>query len=231
MTARAIVFPGSFGDTSLPKISLAFARPLPFALLDCAVESLPAGPITTWDSSVGFSGFSTVEGSPTVTGTGSNKVLSFNGTTDRMQASLNISTPHTVAAVFRFGTAGPDSQVFTGLTGESEGAVKTNPQGTNFGLVAGATSLTGNPPIIADTNWHVVVASFAVGASSMRYDNQDIAGTLAQAIRTGVTLGHSKVGPAFKQKIEYKRIVLMGGATTSAQRSAISGYLKQRYGI
>lgn len=231
MTARAIVFPGSFGDTSLPKISLDFARPLANALLDCAVESLSAGPVTTWESSVGGSGFSVAEGSPTVSGTGAAKVIRFNGTTDRMQAPLAISTPHTVVAVFRYLVDVGDSKVFTGLAGDGEGAVKNTPTKNNLGIVVGAASLSGNPPIVTDTGWHVVIASFAAGASSLRYDTQDTTGSLATPSRTGIMLGHGPSATGFKQNIEYKRLAVLGGATTLQQRSALVSYLKQRYGI
>lgn len=231
MTARAIVFPGSFGDTSLPRIGVVYSQPLAGALYDWAVDGLSAGPLSQWGSNVDGTLMSAAGGSPTVVGTGANAVVKFNGTTDRAQSAFTLTGAHTVVTVHRFVSPADNNQVHYGLSGSGVGSVGIGGGGTAVRGAGGTKFILPNPAIAPDTNWHISLLSVDGANSVFRHDSAEVVGTLDAGTRDGITLGFAAGSAPQRTAIEYKRVAILKGGTSSWQRNALIAQLKQQYGI
>jgi len=229
MPGRAIVAPVSFGDTTLPKIDITYIAPLAGALFDYAVDQLPLGPLPSWasilDGTAAPADGSTV---PQVITDGAGKTVRFNGTTDRIKAPVVLNTAHTIVVVAKLRAPIALDQIVYGLANNTEGAIGVVTG--NWAGYGGGSSLALSPAVVPDANWHVFILSHAGASSAFRVDNNEITGTLPVAQRNALTLGF---GPAsdFRSEIDYKRVAVLSGGTTPAQRAAIVAQLKGQYGI
>lgn len=231
MTAKAIVWDGSFGDTTLPKIGLGFAPALPNALYDWASDGLTDGVLSTWASSTNGAALAADSGGPIVVPAGGGKAVRFNGTNDRMRIPFALSGAQTLVAVFRF-TAAPrvGDSVLYGYTSISEGAMSVGPGIDSFAGHGGGQYILPVPSIPGDTSWHVALVTINGSSSAFRVDGIDVPGTLPAATRAGLTLGFS-AATGGRASIEYKRVAVLAGGTSGWQRDSIVNQLRARYGI
>jgi hypothetical protein len=214
MPGRAIVAPVSFG-----------------ALYDFAVDQLPLGPLATWPSLVDNTTMP-ADGAtmPTVITDGASKTVRFNGTIDRMRIDTNLNTAHSVVVVAKLRAPITLDQIVYGKTANSEGAIGIHSSGGNYAGYGGGSTLLMSPTVVPDTNWHVFILTHAGASSAVRVDNSETTGNLPVAQRDGITLGF--LGTADnRSEIDYKRVALIPGAMTTAQRTAIVAQLKAQYGI
>lgn len=231
MPGRAIVANVSFGDTTLPKIDITYTAPLAGALYDFAVDQLPLGPVASWPSLV--DGLPLVaDGStmPTVITDGASKTVRFNGTIDRMQINTNLNTAHSMVVVAKLRAPVPSDQVFYGKSSNSEGAIGIPAAGGNYSGYGGGNTLGMSPAVVPDANWHVFILTQAGASSAVRVDNAESLGTITVAQRNGITLGFGNLAD-LRSEIDYKRVALIPGTMTTAQRTAIVAQLKAQYGI
>lgn len=229
MTARAIVWDGSFGDPTLPKIELAYAPILPGAIYDWSADSLPLGLLPSWGSAVGGATL-TANGSPQVVESGGGKAVRLDGTVDRYQNRVVVSGPRTFAIVYRFTAVEASNSVLYGRLTDAGGAIMTDSGNAFVAGRAGGTLLGQTPPIVPDTNWHVAVLTVNNSASAFRHDNIERTGTLPLNDTDGITLGFGG-SPDFRGPIEYKRVAILAGGTTAVQRNEIVAHLASRYGV
>lgn len=232
MPGRAIISNVSFGDTTLPKIDITYIPPLVGATYDFAVDQLPLGPVASWPSLVDTGAF-VADGAtvPQVITDGASKTVRFNGTVDRMKLTLNMNTAHSVVVVAKLRAPIANDQIFFGSTANTEGAIGVAGNGTSWaGYGGGAATLTMNPPLAPDANWHVFILSHQGTSSAVRVDSAETPGNLPVAQRNGITLGFAAAGD-LRADIDYKRIAVIPGVMTVAQRAAIVAQLKGQYGI
>ena len=231
MPGRAIVAPVSFGDTSLPKIDITYIPPLIGATYDFAVDQLPLGSIASWPSLVdGAPLVADGATTPTVIIDGASKTVRFNGTIDRMQINTNINTAHSIVAVAKLRAPVASDQIVYGKLSNTEGAIGVNAAGTTFNANGGGAGIAMNPAVTPDTGWHVFILSHAGASSVLRVDNAETTGNVPVAQRDGITLGYGNVDD-FRSEVDYKRVALIPGTMTTAQRTAIVAQLKAQYGI
>lgn len=232
MPGRAIVAPVSFGDATLPKIDISYIAPLVGATYDFAVDQLPLGPVASWPSLVDGVATFVADGSttPTVITDGTSKTVRFNGTVDRMKLALNVNAAHSVVVVAKLRAPVALDQVFYGSTGNTEGAIGIPTGAATWAGYGGGGTLSLSPAVAPDANWHVFILTHAGAGSAIRVDNAETTGTLAVAQRNGITLGFSSAGD-LRADIDYKRVALIPGAMTAAQRTSIVAQLKAQYGI
>lgn len=230
MPGRAIVANVSFGDTTLPKIDITYIAPLAGATYDFAVDQLPLGPVASWPSLVDGVAALVADGStiPQVITDGASKTVRFNGTIDRMKIPLNLNTAHSVVVVAKLRAPIALDQVIYG-NAQAEGAIGVN-SGLNWSGYGGGSSLPMSPTLAPDANWHVFILTHAGASSAVRVDNAETPGNLPVAQRNGITLGFG-TGTDLRAEIDYKRVALIPGTMTTAQRTAIVAQLKQQYGI
>lgn len=230
MTARAIVWDGSFGDTSLPKISLGFAPTLPGAIYDWAADSLPDGTLSTWPSAINGASLAADSGGPIVLSSGGGKAVRFNGTTDRMRLPFVLTSARTFVAVYRFTTVRGGASVTYGYLSTAGGAITTDGASTLIGGTIGSEFLIPGPHIAPDTNWHIAVLSVNGSNSAFRQDKVEVVGNAPLNNTDGLTLGFASGGNN-RAPIEYKRVAVLAGGTTGAQRDSIVNQLAARYNI
>ncbi|MFE4229114.1 hypothetical protein ACFRJ8_14640 [Arthrobacter sp. NPDC056886] len=231
MPGRAIVSNVSFGDTTLPKIDITYIQPLVGALYDFAVDQLPLGPVASWPSLVdGLPLVADGTTTPTVITDGASKTVRFNGTIDRMQINVNLNTAHSIVAVAKLRTPVASDQIVYGKASNTEGALGINSGGTSFNANGGGQSLSMSPVVAPDANWHVFILSHQGTSSALRVDNAETLGNVPVAQRNGITLGFGNLAD-LRSEVDYKRVALIPGTMTTAQRTAIVAQLKGQYGI
>jgi hypothetical protein len=232
MPGRAIVSNVSFGDTTLPKIDITYIAPLAGATYDFAVDQMPLGSLNSWPSLLdGATLVADGATMPTVIADGASKTIRFNGTVDRMKLPLNINAAHSIVVVAKLRAPVASDQIIYGATGSTEGAIGIGTGGpTNWTGYGGGSVILPAPAVVPDTNWHVFILTHAGTGSAFRIDNAETTGNLPVAQRNGITLGF---GPAsdLRSEVDYKRVALIPGTMTNAQRAAIVSQLKAQYGI
>ena len=231
MPGRAIVANVSFGDTTLPKIDITYIAPLAGATYDFAVDQLPIAPLGSWPNLLDGLPLVADGGTvPEVLADGASKLLRFNGTSDRMRLTLSMNTAHSLVLVARLRAPVANDQIVYGNLSNSEGAIGVQAGGANIAGYGGGNTLAMSPTVAPDTNWHVFILTHAGASSAIRIDNAETIGTLTVAQRNGLTLGFGNVAD-LRSEIDYKRVALIPGAMTTAQRTAIVAQLKAQYGI
>lgn len=228
MTARAIIAPLSFGDSSLPKINLAYTRPVPGAVYDWAVNQLPAGPLTQWASLVDGTPLTADGASPVVMGEGKSRALTFNGTSSRMRAQFRLAGAQSIVAVYRFVTPKPLDTVHFGLSNAEGGSLGIPGDGSTTRASTATTALFPTPPVVPDSNWHISVVTVDGERSALRIDGVETGGNLAVGTRDGLTLGFSGA-TGNRAAIHYKRVAIVPGSMSSAQRAAIVNQMIAEY--
>jgi len=231
MPGRAIVAPVSFGDTTLPKIDITYIAPLIGATYDFAVDQLPLGPLATWGSLVDAT-TAPADGAtmPQVITDGASKTLRFNGTSDRIKVPVVINAAHSVVVVAKLRTPVANDQIIFGNAANTEGAIGAVTGLTNWSGYGGGSTLPLNPALAPDANWHVFILTQTGSGSALRVDNAETVGSLPVAQRNGITLGFSSAA-GNRAAIDYKRLAVIPGTMTTAQRTAIVAQLKAQYGI
>lgn len=227
-TARALIWPGSFGDTTLPRVNLDYAPPLPNAVHSWSADTLPEGGIAQWTCSVDGTILNADDGQPQALTSQGLRAVRFDGEDDRMRAAFSLPTPHTVAAVFRFHQT--PAQYFTAFAdygGSGVGAVSYTGTTWRAGAETGTVSLT--PPVAANTGWHVALLTNDGPRSVLHIDHHTAEGTLGTGTRTGVTLGFA--GSIGRTPVDYARVEVIPGPMTTLEGQTIVNTLRARYGI
>lgn len=228
MSARAIIAPLSFGDTSLPRISLTYTRTIPGAAYDWAINQMPTGPLAQWPSLVDGTVLQATGTSPTVFGAGKSKTVRFDGVGSRLQARFTLAGAQTIVAVYRFIAPKPLDTVHFGFAQGDAGQLGITAGGDAVRAVSGSTALFPSPVMAPDTNWHISILSVSGENSVLRIDNSEASGTLTAGTRDGLTLGFSGA-TGNRAAIDYKRVAIIPGATTPAQRDAIMAQMISEY--
>lgn len=228
MSARAIIAPLSFGDSSLPRINLTYTRPIPGATYDWAVNQMPVGPLAQWPSLVGGTTLQATGTSPVVAGSGKGKVVRFDGVGSRLQSQFTLAGAQTIVAVYRFVAPKALDTVHYGFAQSEAGTLGIPAGADNTRAVSGSTLLFPSPALVPDTNWHTSILSVAGDKSVLRIDNSETSGNLSAGTRDGLTLGFSGSAGS-RAAIEYKRVAIIPGGTTPAQRDAIMAQMMSEY--
>lgn len=230
MSARVIKWEGTFSGASLPQISLNFTQPLKGAIHDWVADSLGAGPVVSWPSLVSAVPLSVRGGAPQVVDMGSGKIVRFDGASDFMGAPFTLARPaHTVATVFRFTSPSSTSHVHFGYGREGAGIVRVDAGGATINATGGGKYIVPSPYIPADTSWHVAILAIDGSNSGLNIDGQDRAGALGVVARDGISLGFAP--PSGRTGIEYKRVTVIDGALSAADRGVLARYLAYAHEI
>ena len=229
--ARALVYGGSFSGADFPKVQLQYTTPLPYSVYDWAADGLPLGPLGAWTSLNGSMNLPTTSGSPTVIDSGGGRAVSFDGVDDQMRLAYTRSTPHSIAAVFRFVAPVRGEAVFYGYGGASAGSILIDVNADSIIGLGSSTTLRFSPVVVPDDKWHVALLSVNGDNSVLRIDGREVTGSLPVASRDGINLGYGTGTTGSKSKIEYKRVIQFSGAAASGTRDSIVNTLASRYGI
>ena len=227
MTARAIIAPLSFGDSSLPRININYTRPIAGALYDWAVNQVPDGPIFQWASLIDGAKLITDGTAPVASGAGKARAIRFDGTSSRMRAAFNLSGARTVIAVYRFVATKANDQVWYGATADT--GLGIDSASTTVRVSSTSKFLIPKPAILPDTAWHIAAVTVNGASSAFRQDDAETVGDLTgAAAMEGLTLGFGG-GTAYRASIEYKRIAIVPGAMTAAQRGLVVDQMRAEY--
>ena len=221
MTTIADVYPGSYGDSTLPHFDLNYMSPFPDAVLDLAADNLALGPLNTWFDLV--SNFALPKGNgktpPTVVMDGGRKVVRFNGTTDQMLAAYALAQPLTMILVGRTRDSKPNNYLkVAGIN------IATNAANTGYTVVNGTGPVGGT----VSTGQHIFVASVNGASSVANIDGIDYAGAIATSGNTYVGFGTNTNSSEY-MAVDIERFILIPYAATKDQRRAINAEMTARY--
>ncbi|MEV8180341.1 hypothetical protein [Specibacter sp. NPDC078692] len=227
MPAKVISGLTSYGDTTRPRINLSYTRPLAGAVVDFAADNLPLGPLPVWYDLINGLAAPTRANytQPTVVDDGANgRVVRFNGTSDAMLAKVVTPQPMTMVLVGRIRVLNPTTYLKTG------GATLGTNSTSNWLAFAGTGGAYGPPGLLANTNQHILVASFNGNSSALSVDGNDRAGQAAGTNGSSlIGFGTDPNSTAF-MAIDINRFAILPYAATQAQRDALYQTLAARYG-
>lgn len=230
MTARAIVWDGSFGDPTLTKLNINHVPVLPNSLYDWAADALPVGPLSSWPSMTGTGSITADAGIPSVVESAGGRFVKFDGEDDRMRFRYNQNSPQTFVAVYRFVNPQLGDSVVYGYNSASTGSISTGTDIFTISSFGNGKWIVPNPPILPDTKWHVALLTIDGANTVLRHDSREVAGTLPTGTRDGLALGYS-TKPGNASAIEYKRVVNYPFALNASSRDQLVNQLAARYGI
>lgn len=232
MSASALVFPGKFTkrEESWPRINLNYIAPITDALFDWAADQLPIGDINRWASLTNGALMLADGGASKVVDSGGRRAVRTNGTTNRLRAlTPGITGAHTVVAVFRMLSPAVGDAVFLDYAGQGAGTVSVSSSNTLLAYAPSST-LSPNPPVTPDTNWHVSILTVNGTDSAFRVDSKEGAGPLNNSARQGITLGFGSGGD-MRSEIEYARVAVIGRAYTATERASLYAKLAAEYAL
>ena len=221
MTTIAEVYPGSYGDTTLPRFDLSYTRPFPGALVDLAADHLPLGKLAVWRDLISNWPLPTGNSrtSPTVVDDGGKRVVRFNGTTDQMLASISTPQPLTLVLVGRT----RDNKA--GNVFKSGGIVIESDATNSAYRVSNSSGISGGVPSSAQ---HVFVASVNGASSVFSVDGIEYAGTMATSANTYIGFGTNSAGTVYTPS-DISRFIILPYAANAEQRRAISAEMTAHY--
>ena len=231
---RAIVWPGSFGDTTLPKVDLSYTPPTPGALYSWIAANQPLGSLTQWADSISGVTPALTGTAPTVIDTPAVRVVDFNGETGGPRMMGPFPTPlagsYTAIVVYRLTKpiTGGEGIIFASST-TTQGGVYVQ-TGENPILKAADGSSQINTTITADNDWHVAILTIDGSSSALRIDGYELAGTLTGESRNGIQLGTS-IGATSRAAIQYARVEFIPGPMNNTKRAALAQQLMRQHGI
>lgn len=231
MSGRAIIAPLSFGDSSLPRIDITYVPEITGAVADFAADQLPVGSLPSWRSQVGATVL-VADGAttPQVVSDAGRRSVRFNGSADRMQAALSVPGAHTVLSVARYRSTVGGEVVHWGASA-TEPAVVSLAGNDNFGSSAGGRALLPSPAVVPGTGWHVVAASFAGDNSALNIDGREYTGPLGDVARTRLVLGFGPVASSNRTAIDYRRVAVIPGTMSAAERARLVAQMAAHYGV
>ena len=231
MSARAIIAPLSFGDTSLPRINLTYLRPIPGAAYDWAANQMTEGPLAKWPSLVDGTPLLAIGTSPTVKADSKGQFVSFDGVSSLMNARLPVVGAQTIVAVYRLTAPKGADAIHSGLSNWNAGLLGLSTDlKTMRALASSGSNLTPSPAMIPDTSWHVSILTVDGPNSALRVDAVEAAGNLTAGTRDGIALGWSGA-TGNRTAIEYKRVAIIPGSMTADQRSVIAAQMRGEYPV
>lgn len=228
MSARAIIAPMSFGDTTLPRININYVRPIPGASHDWAVNQMPSGPMSQWPSLIDGTALQADGASPVVVNEGKLRCARFDGATSRMRAAVTMTGAHSVVAVYRFVSPKPLDTVHYGYASYATPQLGLDSTGAVTRATSGTSYLIPSPGVVPSQDWCISVLTVDGPSSALLINSSETAGNLPAADRDGITLGFSG-GAVNRTAIEYKRVAIVPGSMTSAQRAAIADQMRAEY--
>lgn len=228
MYARAVVAAVKFGDSSLPKLDLTYVKPLKNALYDWAADALPLGPLTRWPSLIDGTELIGDGNLPNVYGNGPGRQVSLDGVSSRLRQGFTVSGPYTMVFVYRLTAPAANQTVDYGYLSSSVPRMTVSGSATSLNVTNGTNFIVPNPVFPPDTTWRAAVYSVDGNNSGLNINGQDTTGNMPLVARDGITLGFA-AGNA-RTPIIYKRVAILSGGTTPAQRNAIVSHLLAHYG-
>jgi len=232
MPARAIVAPINFTDVSgLPVINVNPNPLIPGASYEWRAEELPLGLIYKWQdritgAAMQAAGADTGSQRPEVVDLANAvRVVRFDGSNDRMFATLNMATPKTVIVVGRLRTNAAIGKwlVNSGQSGTQYLHIGTDSIGGAWSSNAGS-SLT--QPGAVDTNMHAFITVFNGASSVVSMGGVEATGTTGTNVPTQLQLGASSSAYA---DTDIAFLAVLPFAATAAQRASIAAALTAQY--
>ena len=226
MTARAIIAPGSFGDTTLPKIELAYVRAIAGAVNDWAADILPPGSVTSWPdliSGLVLPARAGAGSAPTVVTDAGKRIVRFDGVANWMQLAYAKNQPMTTVVVARMNESKASNTVLAGGV-----HIRTDSANTKMEVTAGTPLGTTAAPV--NTNWRIYIVVNDGAASTISVDGVEVSGDAGTAARTFVNLGINAAGTVFN-RTDYSRVAFLPYAAGATERAAILAQMKFQYGL
>ena len=227
MTANAQVYAGSWPASTpdLGTLDLSYVKPIVDAKFHWSSLQLPLGSVEVWRDRVAGQMLSSPGGSQVpVVYTNVRKVVRFDGVNDRMDATLPVSAPCTLAIVGRFATAAPNQYLLTG--GLSGGSFNLY-QGSNgnFAFSAGKTLSSTKPN---DNNNHVFMMVSDGASSVLNIDGQEWSGDAGTTLAKGIRLAASS-SAYFAGDVQ--AVVFLPYAAGAPRRASLMAQLREQYQI
>jgi len=226
VTARAIIAPGSFGDTTLPKIELAYVRAIAGAVNDWASDILPLGSVTSWPdliSGLVLPARAAAGSAPTVVTDAGKRIVRFDGVANWMQLTYAKNQPMTTVVVARMNESKASNTVLAGGV-----HIRTDSANTKMEVTAGTPLGTTAAPV--NTNWRIYIVVNDGAASTISVDGVEATGDAGTAARTFVNLGINAAGTVFN-RTDYSRVAFLPYAAGATERAAILAQMKFQYGL
>lgn len=227
MSARAIIAPGSFGDSTLEKININYIPEIPGAILHFSARGLPEGPLGTWYDLVNGTPWSAAspQASPLVTlDSQNNPVVYFDGVDDMITMNLVLNQPSTVILKGRILDIKNNSLLISGASGPSN-AIGVNSASTGWTHFAGSTlPLLGVTP---DALIHTFMAVSNGSNSVIRVDRQETVGNAGTNGRTMMRIGYG----AGYERVNIYEVIVLPYAAGAAERERIYDELYDAYGF
>lgn len=225
MTGKAIVFPGSFGNSSLERIDLNAPPNLPGAVFDFAADSLPLGPLAAWRDLVAGNPWTTY-GGVKVIDDGGGRAVETNGVDGLMLRVHAMSQPHTVVIVARYKTIPVGGALLMNTNPGDQLNVGVGSSGGGYISSAGKSGTAGTGQPLVDLNYHVLITVFNGTSSSVMADNAEATGLdLGINARSGIRGGY---GTTYSN-IAYKRVALFPTALDLGQRNSVRNAMRAQY--
>ncbi|WP_157365915.1 hypothetical protein [Arthrobacter sp. Leaf234] len=216
----------SFGDTTLPKIELAYVRPVAGAVNDWAADILPVGLLASWPDLVSglvLPSRSAAGNMPSVVTDGGRRIVRFDGVANWMQLAYAKPQPMTTVIVARMNELKAGNTVLAG-------GVHVRTDGTNTKMEVTAGTALGTSAAAVNTNWRIYIVVNNGANSSISVDGVEVAGNAGTSSRTFINLGINSAASVFN-RTDYTRLAFLPYAATTAERASILAQMKAQYGL
>jgi hypothetical protein len=208
VTARAIIAPVSFGDTTLPKIELAYVRSVAGAVNDWA-DILPVGTLAAWPDLIGglvLPARPAAGNMPSVVNDAGRRIVRFDGVANWMQLAYAKPQPMTTVIVARMNELKASNHILAG-------GVHVRTDGTNTKMEVTAGTALGTTAAPVNTNWRIYIIVNNGATSTISVDGVEVTGNAGTSSRTFINLA------------------FLPYAAGAAERASILAQMKTQYGI
>lgn len=226
MRGIAIIGGGSFNNSSLPKISIKHVPVIPDARYDWAADNMQLGPTQVWWDQVQAGRLISTDepGNWPTSVQGTNRFMSFNGATNKLETQTSMAGEKTLVIVGRFPEPASGQFMVSGGVGAGPYNFHINSAG-NYAFNNGGNITSAKA---ADTFWHCFIIVTKGTGSVLRIDGQEWTANLPDSTATMLKLGGTG-STLFKSQIS--RLTVLPYAADVHERSSIHAVMKAHYNL
>lgn len=226
MRGIAVIGGGSFNNSSLPRISVKPVPLIPGARYDWAADNTKLGQTQVWWDQVQAGRLiSTDESGSWPTSTqGTNRFISFDGATNKLETQVSMSGEKTLVVVGRFPEPANGQFMVSGGVGAGPYNFHVNAEG-NYAFNNGANVTSTKA---ADNFWHCFIIVTKGNGSVLRVDGQEWTANLPATTATMLRLGGTG-STLFKSQVS--RLTVLPYAADVNERSSIHAVMKAHYNL
>lgn len=232
MAGLIFVSPGGFTDPGdLPQVPPSPVLPIRGAMIDWAADRLPTGALASWTDMLGANTLAAPaqpHQHPVVVGGGRGRSVTFDGSGQRLDATMGLTGPLTMVVVAKSATGEAGDYLFgSGAAANPTWNLGVSP-GDRWMFTTGSGSSI-IPLATADTNWHIFIVNVDGANSVMSIDGDETTG----AISSSATWDAIRIGASVSNYygVELRRLAVIPRATTGPERQKLQQELSTHYGI